>query len=99
MAAVVGDQCESCRFFWPLDDDQGRGECRRFPQALFVVNDIVRPVHAKAMPVILTREECDAWLEADVDMAVRWQRPLPADRLSIVAKASGRMQNDVTVVA
>jgi putative SOS response-associated peptidase YedK len=28
-------------------------------------NDVVKPVHSKAMPVILTGDECDAWLEAD----------------------------------
>jgi hypothetical protein len=37
MAAIVGDQCRSCRFFWPLDDDQDRGECRRFPRTVFPV--------------------------------------------------------------
>ena len=32
-------------------------------------NDVVRPIHAKAMPVTLTGEGCDAWLEADVETA------------------------------
>jgi putative SOS response-associated peptidase YedK len=26
-------------------------------------NDVVQPAYAKAMPVILTGEECDTWLE------------------------------------
>jgi putative SOS response-associated peptidase YedK len=43
-------------------------------------NDVVRPIHAKAMPVILTGEECDTWLEADVDAVLKLQRPLPAER-------------------
>jgi putative SOS response-associated peptidase YedK len=48
-------------------------------------NEIVRPIHAKAMPVILTGQECDAWLEADVPTALALQRPLPPERLVIVA--------------
>jgi putative SOS response-associated peptidase YedK len=54
-------------------------------------------VHAKAMPVILTGEERDAWLEADVEAALKLQRPLPAERLAIVAK--GERQDNVAVVA
>jgi putative SOS response-associated peptidase YedK len=48
-------------------------------------NDVVRPVHGKAMPVILTGEECDIWLEAPVPVALMLQRPLPAERLAVVA--------------
>jgi hypothetical protein len=47
--------------------------------------DVLRPVRAKAMLVILTDEECDAWLEADVETALKLQRPLPAKRLAVVA--------------
>jgi putative SOS response-associated peptidase YedK len=49
-------------------------------------NDVVRPVHSKAMPVILTEPaEWDTWLEAGIGTALELQRPLPADRLNIVA--------------
>jgi putative SOS response-associated peptidase YedK len=48
-------------------------------------NAVVRPVHSKAMPAILTEPaECDAWLESDVEAALKLQRPLPADRLRVV---------------
>ena len=40
-------------------------------------NDEVKPVHAKAMPAILTTpEECDAWLSAEPAEALKLQRPL-----------------------
>jgi putative SOS response-associated peptidase YedK len=50
-------------------------------------NDEVQPIHAKAMPVILTTEaEMSTWLTAPLDEALRLQRPLPAGALQIVAK-------------
>ncbi len=48
-------------------------------------NSVVRPVHAKAMPVILTGGDCDTWLGGDVTEALALQRPAPDDQLSIVA--------------
>jgi putative SOS response-associated peptidase YedK len=56
-------------------------------------NAIVKPVHKKAMPVILTTaEEIDTWLKAPTKIALALQRPLPADKLKIVAK--GRKDDD-----
>jgi putative SOS response-associated peptidase YedK len=50
-------------------------------------NNVVRPVHAKAMPVILTTpEEWDLWLSAEPQEALKMQRPLPDDALKIVAR-------------
>jgi putative SOS response-associated peptidase YedK len=50
-------------------------------------NDMVRPIHAKAMPVMLTTPaECDAWLSAEPAEALTLQRLSPADQLKIVAK-------------
>jgi|SRR5579871_5671715 len=49
-------------------------------------NDVVKPIHTKAMPVMLTEPaEFDAWLSADVGEALELQRPLPAANLKIVA--------------
>ena len=48
-------------------------------------NTVVRPVRAKAMPVILTDETWDTWLGADTAAALKLQQPLSAERLAIVA--------------
>lgn len=52
-------------------------------------NDDVRPVHAKAMPVVLTTlEDFDTWLQAPVEAALALQRPLPPGVLRIVARGN-----------
>ncbi len=52
-------------------------------------NAEVRPVHSKAMPVILTRlEEWRCWLTADTQDALKLQRPLPDGQLQIVGEGN-----------
>ena len=52
-------------------------------------NDVVRPIHEKAMPVILTtKEEHETWLKAPWKEASALQRPLPAEALMIVSRGS-----------
>lgn len=50
-------------------------------------NDLVRPIHAKAMPVVLTSElDCKRWLTAAPDQIESIQaRILPAEALEIVS--------------
>ena len=49
-------------------------------------NAVVKPVHPKAMPVILrTADEIDRWMTAPTEVALELQRPLPDDALQIVA--------------
>jgi putative SOS response-associated peptidase YedK len=49
-------------------------------------NDDVRPIHAQAMPVVLTTaDEFEQWLSGPVEEALKLQRPLPEGVLRIVA--------------
>jgi putative SOS response-associated peptidase YedK len=63
------------------------GEQQLFAFLTTQSNNVVRPIHAKAMPVLLTTvQEFDTWLDAPVNDAIALQRPLPNELLRIVAK-------------
>jgi putative SOS response-associated peptidase YedK len=62
------------------------GEHRLFSFLTTEPNDVVRPVHEKAMPVMLTTEaEWSMWLAGETTEALALQLPFPAERMAIVA--------------
>ena len=65
--------------------DPVTGDHRLFSFLTTAPNEIVRPIHAKAMPVILREDEWTTWLTAPAVHAMRLQTPLPDSELKIVA--------------
>ena len=62
------------------------GEHELFAFLTCEANEVVEPVHPKAMPVVLTTAEAfDSWLGAPVEEALRLQRALPDGLLRVVA--------------
>lgn len=53
-------------------------------------NAVVKPIHPKAMPVILRQDDWDAWLTAPAPEAMKLQRPWPDDQLEIVARGPAK---------
>jgi putative SOS response-associated peptidase YedK len=59
-------------------------------------NELIKPYHRRAMPVILTTQsKIDTWMEAPTPIALQLQRPLSDDALMIVAR--GAKQDGVPV--
>jgi putative SOS response-associated peptidase YedK len=59
-------------------------------------NSVVAPVHAKAMPAILTtEEEWDVWMRASWNEALQLQRPLPNTALIEVMRSSEKEERSV----
>lgn len=70
-----------------------KGEAVDGPVMAFLTtaaNATVRPIHAKAMPVILTADHFDTWLDGSPDQAFALARPLADDRLTVIAKGETR---------
>ena len=67
-----------------------KGETREHSLFAFLTTqskEIVRPIHAKAMPTLLTTDqEFDTWLDGSVNDAIFLQRPLSNELLRIVAR-------------
>lgn len=93
----LGDDRELFAFagIWRPWTDTRKGETGEHLLFAFLTtepNEVVRPVHSKAMPVILAGAACDVWLEASAAEALKLQQPWPADHLAIVA--IGQRQDD-----
>jgi putative SOS response-associated peptidase YedK len=53
-------------------------------------NEMVRPVHPKAMPMILHVEDYDTWLNADWKDAARLVAPFPSQLMAVASGATKR---------
>jgi putative SOS response-associated peptidase YedK len=72
---------------WSGERKGESGEHRLFAFLTTDSNDVVRPIHAKAMPVILTAsEEWEIWLRGSPGEAAALQNLLPNEALHIVAR-------------
>jgi putative SOS response-associated peptidase YedK len=81
---------------WTGDRKGETGEHQLFAFLTTQSNDVVRPIHAKAMPVMLTAgQEYDTWLDGPVNDAIALQRPLPNESLRIVT--TGEKSDQVMV--
>ncbi len=71
---------------WTGERKGETGEHQLFAFLTTEANEIVQPIHAKAMPVLLTTEdEWNFWLSCPEREALALQRPLAADKLRLVA--------------
>jgi putative SOS response-associated peptidase YedK len=61
------------------------GEHKLFAFLTTKPNAIVAPIHPKAMPVILPRQEWDTWLTGSVEDALALQMPAPDASLKLIA--------------
>lgn len=64
--------------FW-----QRTGEGRGFTMVTCDPNEVVAPIHPKAMITILQEADWDVWLRGSYDDIVSLQRPFPADRMTV----------------
>lgn len=46
-------------------------------------NELVEPIHPKAMVTVLEEQDWETWLRGDYDEIVQLQRPYPASRMSV----------------
>jgi putative SOS response-associated peptidase YedK len=54
-------------------------------------NEVVKPIHPQAMPVILADEEAwDVWLDGSMEEALALQRPAAAGAIKIVARGTSK---------
>lgn len=55
----------------------------RFAFLTTEANELVKPIHAKAMPAILSSSDYDKWLTGDLEAACSLAKPYPAEVMEI----------------
>lgn len=69
---------------WNLWKGQHKGvlvSMHTFSMLTTSANEVVAPIHPKAMPVILEWDDANVWLEGSTQEAIRLVRPCPKNRL------------------
>jgi len=69
---------------WTGERGKEEGEHHLFAFLTTEANALTKPVHAAAMPVMLTGEALDTWLEGAANDALALARPFPPDRMKLV---------------
>lgn len=60
-------------------------------------NDVVAPIHPRAMPVtLMTPAEIETWTTAPAEEALRLRRPLPDGQLAIVARGERKDERQLS---
>lgn len=75
---VVDQDIFAIAGFWREIEEQ-----RYFAMVTCDPNELVAPIHPKAMITILRPEDHDQWLTGSYDDVVALQRPYPADRMTV----------------
>jgi putative SOS response-associated peptidase YedK len=57
------------------------GEHRFYAILTTAANTLTSPIHAEAMPVMLTGDDLDLWLEGSAADAMKLARPFPPERM------------------
>jgi len=67
----------------PWEGTRGKedGKHRLFAIITTDANDLTRPIHAQAMPAMLTADQVDTWLEAPEEEALALVKPFPATHM------------------
>lgn len=75
---VEGEPCSAFAGIWRMSEG-----ARRFAFLTCEPNPLVAPLHPKAMPVILQREDYDAWLDGEAADACSLAQPFPSQLMRV----------------
>ncbi|MFL6846736.1 MAG: SOS response-associated peptidase [Allosphingosinicella sp.] len=75
---IEGEECCAFAGIWRMSEG-----APRFAFLTCEPNPLVAPLHPKAMPVILQREDHDAWLDGEADEVCALAQPFPSQLMRV----------------